>query len=154
MDLNNQLDYTDKAILGCLSDDSRRSYVEIANELKISNSLVHQRIRKMKTSGLIKKAGLQINEKVLGYHACSFTGIVLREAHYAQKVVDELEKIPEVVECDFVSGKYAVFIKIYAANNEHMREVLYEKIHCIEGVSGTDTFISFGSQFRREAPIK
>jgi Lrp/AsnC family transcriptional regulator for asnA, asnC and gidA len=58
-----------------------------------------------------------------------------------------------VVECDFVSGKYAVFVKVFAADNEHMREVLYEKIHQIEGVSGTDTFISFGAQFSRSVPI-
>lgn len=153
MQLINQLDFIDKEILKILKSDARQSYVEVAKKLKVSNSLIHQRIAKMKQSGLIKNATLTIDEKILGYGACSFTGIVLKEAHYAQRVVDALAQIPEVVECDFVSGKYAVFVKVFAANNEHMREVLYEKIHQIEGVSGTDTFISFGAQFKRSAPI-
>ena len=153
MELINQLDFVDKEILRLLKSDARQSYVEIAKVLKVSNSLVHQRIVKMKQSGLIKNATLTIDEKLLGYNACSFTGIVLKEAHYAKQVVEELQLIPEVVECDYVSGKYAVFVKVCAADNEHMREVLYEKIHQIEGVSGTDTFISFGAQFTRSVPI-
>ncbi len=153
MQLNNQLDFVDKEILRLLKSDSRQSYVEIAKVLKVSNSLIHQRIAKMKVSGLIINTTVTLDEKRLGYKACSFTGIVLKEAHYAKQVVTELQKIPEVVECDFVSGKYAVFVKVFAADNEHMREVLYEKIHQIEGVSGTDTFISFGAQFSRSVPI-
>jgi Lrp/AsnC family transcriptional regulator for asnA, asnC and gidA len=153
MELINQIDFVDKEILRLLKSDARQSYVEIAKILKVSNSLVHQRIAKMKESGLIKNATLTLDEKMLGYGACSFTGIVLKEAHYAKKVVHALKQIPEVVACDFVSGKYAVFVKVFAANNEHMREVLYEKIHQIEGVSGTDTFISFGAQFNRSVPI-
>lgn len=39
-----------------------------------------------------------------------------------------------------VSGKYALFIKIVAANNEELREVLYDQIHQIEGVGSTDSF--------------
>ena len=153
MELINQIDFVDKEILRLLKSDARQSYVEIAKILKVSNSLVHQRIAKMKESGLIKNATLTLDEKMLGYGACSFTGIVLKEAHNAKKVVHALKQIPEVVACDFVSGKYAVFVKVFAANNEHMREVLYEKIHQIEGVSGTDTFISFGAQFNRSVPI-
>ena len=153
MQLINQLDFTDKEILRLLKSDSRQSFVEIAKVLKVSNSLIHQRIAKMKESSLIKNTTLTLDEKLLGYGACSFTGIVLKEAHFAHKVVDELSLIPEVVECDFVSGKYPIFVKVFAANNEHMREVLYEKIHQIKGVSGTDTFISFGAQFTRSVPI-
>ena len=153
MQLINKLDFVDKEILRLLKSDSRQSYVEIAKVLRVSNSLIHQRIAKMKERGLIKKTTVTLDEKHLGYNACSFTGIMLKEAHYAKQVVDELQKIPEVVECDYVSGKYAVFVKVFAADNEHMREVLYEKIHQIEGVSGTDTFISFGAQFSRSVPI-
>ena len=153
MGLINQLDFVDKEILRLLKADSRQSYVEVAKKLNVSNSLIHQRIAKMKESGMIKNTTITLDEKMLGYGACSFTGIVLKEAHYAKEVVAALAMIPEVVECDFVSGKYAVFVKVFAANNEHMREVLYEKIHQIEGVSGTDTFISFGTQFSRSVPI-
>lgn len=153
MGLINQLDFVDKEILRLLKADSRQSYVEVAKKLNVSNSLIHQRIAKMKERGLIKNTTITLDEKMLGYGACSFTGIVLKEAHYAKQVVAALSMIPEVVECDFVSGKYAVFVKVFAANNEHMREVLYEKIHQIEGVSGTDTFISFGAQFSRSVPI-
>jgi Lrp/AsnC family transcriptional regulator for asnA, asnC and gidA len=41
-----QLDYTDKQILIALKADARKAFSKIADDLKISNSLVHQRIKK------------------------------------------------------------------------------------------------------------
>lgn len=50
-----QLDYIDQKILLSLKMDARKAFSKIAQELNISNSLVHQRIKKLKEDGLIKK---------------------------------------------------------------------------------------------------
>jgi len=154
MDLKNQLDFVDEEILLSLEADSRVSYLQIAKKLKVSNSLVHQRISKLKANGIIEKFGITINQQNLGFQTGAYMGIVLKEAHFSYRVAKELAKIPEVIECDYVSGEYALFIKVVAANNEHLRKIIYEKVHLIKGVGGTDTFISFGKEFRRSAPIR
>ena len=48
-----QLDYTDKQILLALKADARKAFSKIADDLKISNSLVHQRIKKMKEDWIL-----------------------------------------------------------------------------------------------------
>ncbi|AUC85147.1 AsnC family transcriptional regulator [Polaribacter sp. ALD11] len=152
--MENQIDYIDKQILIQLQTDGRKAFSQIAEELKISNSLVHQRIKKLTDAEIIKNAEFLLDEKKLGYKTKSYTGIRLREARFAKSVMEELIKINEIVECNYVSGNYAIFILIFAKDNEHLREVLYEQVHLINGVSGTDTFICFDTGFKRNLPIK
>jgi len=148
-----QLDYTDKQIILALKADARKAFSKIADDLKISNSLVHQRIKKMKEDGVIKKADLILDEKKIGYSTKSYVGIRLKEARFADKVVKKLQEIVEVTECNFVSGKYAIFVLVYAKDNDHLRSVLYDQIHEIEGVGGTDSFICFSTNFDRSVPV-
>ncbi len=152
--MENQFDYIDKQILSKLQSDARKAYSQIAEELKVSNSLVHQRIKKLSEAGVIKNAEFIFDEKKLGYKTKSYTGIRLREARFAKSVMEELTKINEIVECNYVSGNYAIFILIFAKDNEHLREVLYEQVHLINGVAGTDTFICFDTGFKRNIPIE
>ncbi|MBL4716276.1 MAG: Lrp/AsnC ligand binding domain-containing protein [Bacteroidia bacterium] len=152
MDRKHHIDILDKEIIELLVLNARESYLEIAKKLKISNSLVHQRIRKMKDVGLIKGSYLELDPKILGYHTFAYTGISLKEGRFTKSVANSLKKIKEVVEYNFVTGKYAIFVKLYAKNNEHLQKVLYEQIHYIEGVSSTDTFIAFES-FSRHVSI-
>lgn len=150
MNKNLKLDYINREIIKHLSIDGRIPFSEIAKTLKISNSLVHQRIKKMQDDGIIEGYSVRLSAKEIGYETITFTGIVTKEAHYAYSIAENLKKVPEVVECHFVSGKYALFIKIITINNEALRQVLYEQIHKIEGVGSTDSFISFGSSFKKK----
>lgn len=151
--MKDQFDYIDQQILLKLRKDARKAYSQIAEELKVSNSLIHQRIKKLNAEGIIQNAEFILDEKKLGYKTKSYTGIRLREARFAKDVIKELEKIDEIVECNFVSGNYAIFILIYARDNEHLRKILYDKVHLINGVAGTDTFICFDTGFKRNVPI-
>tara|TARA_B110000285_G_scaffold206839_1_gene245736 strand:- start:3960 stop:4445 length:486 start_codon:yes stop_codon:yes gene_type:complete len=154
MILNNQLDFIDEEILILLQNDSRISFLRIAEKLKVSNSLVHQRISKLKARGIIENFGIQINQNKLGYTTGVYMGIVLKEASLSNLVTKELQKIPEIIECDLVSGEYAIFVKIVATNNEHLRTIIYDKVHLINGVGSTNTFFSFSKEFQRSAPIR
>ena len=148
-----QIDYIDREILKILKQDARTPYSLIAKRVNVSNSLVHQRIKKLHEEEIISHASLKLNEKELGYNTKSYTGIKLKEARYSQSVMKELKKIEEITECNFVSGNYAIFILIFARDNEHLRTILYQKIHFIEGVAGTDTFICFETNFDRDIPL-
>lgn len=149
----NHFDYIDQQILLQIREDARKPFSQIADDLKISNSLVHQRIKKLKKRGVIDSAEFVVNERKIGYRTKSYVGIRLREARYAEEVVEGLKKIPEILECNYVSGNYALFILIFAVDNHHLREILYEQIHRIDGVAGTDSFICFDTNFKRPVSL-
>lgn len=148
------LDYINKQIIKRLGEDGRIPFSELAKELKISNSLVHQRVNKLWEAKIIQGYSVKLNAKDLGYKTITYTGIVTKEARYSYSIAEKLKSFPEVLECHWVSGKYTLFVKIVAENNEELRTILYEKIHKIEGVGSTESFISFGAAFEKNISVK
>ena len=140
---NENTDYLDREIIQKLSENGRISFSDLAKELNISNSLVHLRVRKMQETGIISGFTVKLNTKEIGYETVTYTGIVTKEARFSYSIAEKLKEIPEVLECHWVSGTYALFIKIAAINNEELRKILYEQIHQIEGVGSTDSFFYF-----------
>ncbi|MEO9966301.1 MAG: Lrp/AsnC ligand binding domain-containing protein [Reichenbachiella sp.] len=148
-----QFDSTDKKILKRLSENARVPYSTLAKELSISNTMVHQRVNKLKQSGVIKNATYVFDPKVLGYTTEAMTRIIVTNAKYVNNLIAALKEIPEIVECSNITGKYALIIKIFAKDNSHLRDVLYGRIHPLAGVEGTDTTISFETAFQKNIAI-
>ena len=63
-----------------------------------------------------------------------------------------LKDILEVVECYYTIGRYDLFIKIYARDNEHLLKVIHDRLQPL-GLARTETLISLKEGFRRHLPI-
>lgn len=147
------LDNFDVLIIKELEKDGRIAYSTIASNLKISNTMVHQRVNRLIKQGIILGIKPVINEKKVGYDWGSFTGITLNKDQDSTRIIEELKKIPEITECYYISGLYTLYIKISARNHEHMRKILYEKIDNIPGISKTDSIMELGCAFKRNLTL-
>lgn len=146
-------DILDRKILKVISIDARRSFKEIAAHCGVSRAAIHQRVVRMFERGIITGSGYQVNPKYLGFGTCSYIGIRLERGNMYNAVVQELQKIPEVVECHFTTGPYGMLIKLYSQDNEHLKDLLTNKIQEIPGVNSTDTMISLEQGIQRNIPI-
>lgn len=151
---NYQLDETDRKILSLLVNDARKPFLEIARECGISGAAVHQRFKKMEISGIITGSRLQVKPTALGLNVCAFIGLELLEDNKYPEVINALKHVPEVVECHFVTGKAALFLKVYCIDNDHLMEVLLNTIQHIPYVQSTDTMISLDEAFGRQVWVK
>ena len=106
------LDEYDILILKELEKDGRKPYSEISKKLEISNTMVNQRVNRMKEAGLIKKMALELDERKMGYEWSAFTGIILKEDSNSEHIIELLKEIPEVVECYSISGEFDFMMKI------------------------------------------
>jgi Lrp/AsnC family transcriptional regulator for asnA, asnC and gidA len=149
----NKLDPFDLRIINELTVDARIPLIQLSKKLKVSNTLIHQRIKKLKEEGILMTASYQLDPWKLGYQTSAYTQIMLTDSKQHREVEKELEKIPEIVECVNISGRYAVLVRIFAKNNRHLRDIIYDKILVIEGVEGTNTTISFETAFSRNVPL-
>jgi len=148
-----KIDGIDKKILRYLMEDARRPILEIARNIGISGAAIHQRLRKLESSGLLLGSKFIINPRVLGYTTMAYIGIFLDKAMSNPRAVKELEKIPEVLECHYTTGNWSILIKVLCRDNEHLMQVLNKNIQQIEGVSRTETFISLNQQIDRQIKI-
>ncbi len=67
-------------------------------------------------------------------------------------IIEQLTKIPEIVECHFTTGKYDIFVKLYARNNDHLLNLIHSKFQGL-GIARTESLISFKEVFKRQVPI-
>lgn len=142
------LDFLDKKILQLISEDARIPFLEVARACNVSGAAIHQRIQKLQTLGIIKGSQFIIDPEKLGYETCAYIGLYLQNPSNFEAVVDELRKIPEVVECHYTTGGFDMFIKIYARNNHHLLTVIHDKLQPL-GLSRSETIISFNAAIDR-----
>jgi Lrp/AsnC family transcriptional regulator for asnA, asnC and gidA len=148
-----KIDKTDKKILSFLMKNARMPFLEIARECGISGAAIHQRVKKLENSDVIEGSQFNISPKSIGYDICAYVGVQLTKANLYKDVVQDLMKIPEVIECHFTTGRFAVLIKMFCKNNDHLMEVLVNTIQNIPEISSTETFISLDQAFHRQLEI-
>lgn len=153
MTLRNQLDDIDLKILEIISRNARIPFKDVAAEVGVSRAAVHQRVNRMIDLNVIIGSGYHIDPKKIDFKTCTYIGVFLEKGSLYSNVAEKLREIPEIVECHYTTGQYAIFVKVYAKDNEHLRDILSDKIQKIAGVASTETFISLDETFKREVPI-
>ena len=147
------LDATDRKILRFLIKNARMPYLEIARECGISGAAIHQRIKKLEDMGVIMGSRLVVAPKSLGFDVCAFISIRVSDITRQQDTVEQLRKIPEIVECHYITGSYNLMVKLYCVDNEHLMRMIFDHILQVQGVSSTQTYISLNETFQREIHV-
>ena len=146
------LDAIDRKSLKFLIKNARTPFLEIARECGISGAAIHQRIRKLDESGVILGSRLLVDPRTLGFDVCAYIGIRLETPKELGQTLEELKKIPEIVECHFITGSYSLFAKLYCLDNDHLMKVI-ESLQIIPGISSTQTYISLKEAFQRQVYV-
>ena len=149
----NQIDSTDVRIIEALIDDGRLAYSSLAKEIGSSNTLIHQRVKKLRDLGILTKPTYLVSPEHAGYDTCAFVLIIVREANQIFDVIESLKQIPEVVSCVSIMGRYDLMVRVYAINNRHLQDIVHEKIQAIAEVEGTNTMVAFEVSFERQVTI-
>jgi Lrp/AsnC family transcriptional regulator for asnA, asnC and gidA len=149
---HHQLDELDEKILKMVISNARIPFLEVARACEVSGAAIHQRIQKLTNLGVLKGSEFIVNHDKLGYETSAYMGLFLKNPEQFKSVVAELDKIPEVVECHYTTGQYDLFIKLYAKNNQHLLQIIHEKLQPL-GLSRSETLISFKEAFRRQIPL-
>lgn len=146
-------DDIDRKILKFLIANARMPFLEIARECGISGAAIHQRIKKLEDSGVILGSRLIVDPKKMGFDVCAFISIRIQDPQLQLSTVEELKRIPEIVECHFITGTYNVMVKLYCLDNDHLMNTIFNGILTVPGVSTTQTYISLNEAFQRQVHV-
>jgi Lrp/AsnC family transcriptional regulator for asnA, asnC and gidA len=148
------IDELDEKILKLITKNARIPFLEVARECGVSGAAIHQRVQRLLNIGVVTGSEFIVNPQKLGYNTCAYMGIYLEKAKFHTQVVEALRNIPEVVECHYVTGQYAIFVKIQTKTNRHLKELIDKELQDVEGIARSETFISLEMDFKRQVPIK
>ncbi|TKG96157.1 AsnC family transcriptional regulator [Puteibacter caeruleilacunae] len=151
---NVQLDELDEKILQLITKNARIPFLEVARACGVSGAAIHQRVQRLLNMEVITGSEFIVNPQKLGYNTCAYMGIYLDKQSNDKEVVAKLDEIPEIVECHHTTGQYAIFIKIQAKTNKHLKKVIDTDLQNIDGIARTETFISLEMVFKRQVPVR
>ena len=149
-----KIDQLDRKILRIITQNARMPFKDVAEECGVSRAAIHQRVQRLIDMDVITGSGYTENPKMLGFQMCVYIGITLERGSMYKEVVNELEKIPEIVESQYTLGHYTILIKLYARNDEHLMQLLNGRIQEIPGVAATETLTSLDQRIKRSIPIE
>lgn len=148
-----KVDNLDKRILNIIMNNARIPSKDVAIDCGVSRAAIHQRIQRLIEMKVITGSGYTVNPRILGYNTCTYIGVSLEKGSMYREVVRQLEEIPEVVECHYTTGPYSMLIKVYAQDNQHLMQLLNDRIQHIPGVTETETLISLEQSMNRQINI-
>ncbi len=102
---------------------TKRPFLELANELKISEDEVIDRIRKMIDLGIIRKFGLRIDVQKLKYKS---TLLALKvDENLLEKVARELSKYESVTHCYLRNGSnYNLWVVVIEKDSDTLEKFI------------------------------
>ncbi len=149
-----KVDNLDRKILNIIMNNARTPSKDVAIVCGVSRAAIHQRIQRLIEMGVIIGSGYDVDPKKLGYNTCTYVGVKLEKGSMYREVVANLENIPEVVECHFTTGPYSMLMKVFARDNQHLMELLNDRIQHIKGVTETETLISLEQSMNRQIKLE
>jgi len=133
-----KLDATDLKIIQALSEDGRKSFVEITKGTRLSQVAVKNRVERLINEGVLKIQGL------LNIGKCYSVSANI-EIEAAQKtisgLIEKFEKSPLVYQLVKTSGRYNLLVSIIAPNLESIESFVDKEIRKDPGVKHIDISI-------------
>lgn len=121
-----ELDAIDLRILDLLQQAGRLTMTELGERVGLSTSPCSQRVKRLEQAGVIQGYHARVDPVAVGRTLLVFVEITLSEKSEAifKKVRDELQHMPEVLECHLVSGSFDYLVKARLAGMAEYRQLL------------------------------
>src|SRR4028119_2021875 len=112
------LDKMDLEILRLLQENARITVKEISNKVHLSTTPVHERIKRMEESRVIKQyATLVDHTKVKrGLMVICYVSLKQHSKNAGDKFIRTINELNEVIECYNISGEFDFMLKVVAEN--------------------------------------
>ena len=132
------LDELDKRIIEQLQQDGRRPYTQIGPAVGLSEAAVRQRVQRLIDSGVMQIVGVT-DPRMVGFGRQAMIGLTVEGD--TRKIADAVAALDEVVYVVLTAGSLDVLVEGLVEDDEHLLELLNNKIRSIDGVRDTETFM-------------
>ncbi len=140
------LDKTDVAILRLLQQNSRISIREIGEKVHLSTTPVHERIRRMEQSGIIKQyVTLLDGAKVKkGLMVICYLSLRQHSKTAGAKFIKSIMEMNEITECLTISGEFDFMLKVVAENMDDYYNFHVNKLSQMDNIGNVQSVFVMG----------
>ena len=144
------MDSVDEKIIQLLQKNARISIKDIASQVFLSSPAVTARIERLEKIGIIRGYHAQIDPEALGYRIKAFVNLEM-EPSKKTEFYAYIENVPNVIECNCVTGDYAMLLQVEFWNTNELDHFVNE----LQRFGKTKTQIVFSTSVEhRNLPIR
>ncbi|MFF3349587.1 Lrp/AsnC family transcriptional regulator [Streptomyces sp. NPDC002779] len=143
------MDDVDRQLLVLLQQDAAQSYAALGQAVGLSAGATHERVRKLRERGVIRRTAVEVDPAAVGKGVLAF--VMVDSTRWVGDSGDRFAAIPEIQEAHVIAGSASVLVKIRTATTEGLQDVL-RRIYAIDGVSGTHATVVLETFFERPVP--
>lgn len=144
---NGDIDPVDAKILRALAKDARTSTAELSRAVGLSAPSVSERVKRLEEGGVIEGYSVKINAAALGLPLAAWLRIRPIPGQL-QKVAEILQGLPEIVECDRITGEDCFIARAHLRSVADLERLIDEIIP----YAMTNTSIIQSSPVERRLP--
>ena len=137
-----ELDHTDKEILKLLQKDASLTNKEIGFELRKSVATIHERVRRLKEQGYIKRIVAIVDRKLIDRNLIAFSQVLLND--HTVKTLETFErevvKFPEVMECFQMTGTFDFLLRIATSDMDAYHSFYRNKLASLPNITTVQSF--------------
>jgi Lrp/AsnC family transcriptional regulator, leucine-responsive regulatory protein len=141
------VDAIDRRIIGLLQDDAGRTYAQLGREVSLSPAAVHERVRRLRTSGVIRRTTVEVDPDALGRPVLAFV-LVDSEGWVKEEFFDAARAEPRIEEAHSVAGSSNFLLKVRVGDPDELEDVLHD-LYRIDGVVRSRTIMVLRRGFER-----
>lgn len=105
------MDKIDRKLLRLLQENARYSLKQLSERVFLSSPAVAARIEKLEEEGIITGYHADVSADRMGFHITAFVNLEMSPKQKAS-FLPFIETVPNVTECNVVSGNYSVLMKV------------------------------------------
>lgn len=136
----------DLFLLEKLQENCKRSLKDIAKEINMPMSTVHEKIKRFEDAGVIKDYRAMLDEKKVGFGVTAFimasTEYIKGERTFQRNIGERVSALPYVLETHTLSGDWDLIIKVKFKDVYELGKFVNERIRTLPGISKTVTMVS------------
>jgi DNA-binding Lrp family transcriptional regulator len=141
------LDAIDRKILAVLVEDATVSYADLGKRVGLSAPAAHERVKRLKRGGVIKRMAALIEPNTLGKGLLAFVHVDTRGWGKTPALM-AIADYPEVEEVHSVAGDACMLLKV-RAENTHALEGLLAQLYDTPGVIATRSYVVLSTYLER-----
>jgi DNA-binding Lrp family transcriptional regulator len=140
------LDKTDLAILKLLQQNARMTIKEISDTVHLSTTPVHERIRRMELSGVIKQYATIVNGALVkkGLMVICYVSIKQHSKNAGARFIKSILEMNEVIECLTISGEFDFMLKVVVENMDAYYDFHVNRLSETENVGNVQSVFVMG----------
>ncbi len=142
------LDDIDRRILVLLQEDCKIPLAKIGEKVGLSAPSVVDRVRKLESEGFITGYHAQLDARRLGMDITAFIGVSVGHTRGIAVFEQQLQHLPDVLECHHVTGGYTLLLKVKTHDTQSL-EHLIRSLRSIEGVERTETSVVLSTKIEK-----